>query len=90
FGWFWYVYMKVSGNSLELPDQLSLFVASPPRGGGEMGVYMKVPGDSLESPDATFIVCDPIPEGRGEKSFEPPDKLHFLLRHSPVNVDEDY
>ncbi|MCI5142518.1 MAG: hypothetical protein D3909_12525 [Candidatus Electrothrix sp. ATG1] len=35
------VYMKVPGNSLELPDKLSFFVVSPPKG-GEMGVYMKV------------------------------------------------
>ncbi|MCI5208852.1 MAG: hypothetical protein D3910_08670, partial [Candidatus Electrothrix sp. ATG2] len=27
------IYMKVPGNSLELPNQLSLFVVSPPRGG---------------------------------------------------------
>ncbi|RWX48488.1 hypothetical protein VT99_10883 [Candidatus Electrothrix marina] len=30
--------MKVPGNSLELPDKLSFFVVSPPKG-GEMGVY---------------------------------------------------
>ncbi|MCI5140420.1 MAG: hypothetical protein D3909_01520 [Candidatus Electrothrix sp. ATG1] len=36
------VYMKVPGNSLELPDKFSFFVVSPPEG-GEMGVNMKVP-----------------------------------------------
>ncbi|MCI5140380.1 MAG: hypothetical protein D3909_01270 [Candidatus Electrothrix sp. ATG1] len=53
------VNMKVPGNSLELPDKLSSFVVSPPKG-GEMGVYMKVPGESLESPDQlTCFVVSP-------------------------------
>ena len=42
-----FIYMKVSDNSLELIDKISFFVVSPPKG-GEMGVYMKVPGNSLE------------------------------------------
>ncbi|RWX46631.1 hypothetical protein VT99_12104 [Candidatus Electrothrix marina] len=56
--------MKVPGNSLELPDKLSFFVVSPPKGGGEMGVYMKVPGGFLESPGSAFIFYCPFPEGR--------------------------
>ncbi|MCI5210318.1 MAG: hypothetical protein D3910_16355, partial [Candidatus Electrothrix sp. ATG2] len=54
------VYMKVPGNSLELPDKLSSFVVSPPKG-GEMGVYMKASGNSLELPDqlSLFVVSPP-------------------------------
>ncbi|MCI5142273.1 MAG: hypothetical protein D3909_11265, partial [Candidatus Electrothrix sp. ATG1] len=63
------VYMKVPGNSLELPDKLSSFVISPPKG-GEMGVYMKVPGNSLGSPGSTFIFCCPSPEGRDGRLYE--------------------
>ncbi|MCI5141634.1 MAG: hypothetical protein D3909_07880 [Candidatus Electrothrix sp. ATG1] len=43
------VYMKVPGNSLELPDKLSSFVVSPPKG-GEMRVYMKVVGQADQPP----------------------------------------
>ncbi|MCI5211915.1 MAG: hypothetical protein D3910_24760 [Candidatus Electrothrix sp. ATG2] len=54
------VYMKVPGNSLELPDKLSSFVVSPPKG-GEMGVYMKVPGDSFGDPISFqyYLLCLP-------------------------------
>ncbi|MCI5143462.1 MAG: hypothetical protein D3909_17425 [Candidatus Electrothrix sp. ATG1] len=63
------VYMKVPGNSLELNDNLSSFVVSPPEG-GEMGVYMKVPGDSLGSLGSTFIFCCSGPEGRNGCLYE--------------------
>ena len=55
--------MKVPGNPLELPDKISFFVVSPPKG-GEMGVYMKVSGDSLESADSTIIFYY-LPSPRG-------------------------
>ncbi|MCI5209589.1 MAG: hypothetical protein D3910_12545 [Candidatus Electrothrix sp. ATG2] len=57
------IYMKVPGNSLELPDQLSLFVVSPPKG-GEMEVYMKVAGDSPGHPVFSCFVVPPQGEGR--------------------------
>ncbi|MCI5211319.1 MAG: hypothetical protein D3910_21615 [Candidatus Electrothrix sp. ATG2] len=63
------VYMKVPGNSLELPDKLSSFVVSPPKG-GEMGVYMKGLSDSLGLPSPIFIFCGPSQVGWAGCSLE--------------------
>ncbi|MCI5142805.1 MAG: hypothetical protein D3909_13980 [Candidatus Electrothrix sp. ATG1] len=59
------VYMKVPGNSLELPDKLSSFVVSPPKG-GEMGVYIKVSDDLFELPDKLSCFVVSPPRGRDE------------------------